>query len=106
MNMTLKDLKNFIYTKIYIPIYRQILIFDNKNISNEKIQLRIIDYSHFEMKFKDIPHKNNFIDIKVEDYRRFNNQNNTGNFILRIDLFKDIMNQICEFKKYHLLNYI
>ena len=80
-NMTIKDLKNFIYTKVYIPIYRQILFFDNTKISNEETQLRNINYRHFEMKFNDIPHENDFIDIEIEDYRFYNNHNKTGNFI-------------------------
>ena len=29
----------------------------------------------------------------------YNNHNKKENFILKIDLFNDIMNQICEFKK-------
>jgi len=95
-NMTIKDLENFIYTKVYAPIYSQILSFDNKKISNEETQLRNIN---FEMNFNNIPHENDFIDIEVEDYIFYNNLNKKGNFILRINLFNDIMNQICKFKK-------
>lgn len=98
-DMTIKDLKNYIYKKVYVPVHRQILLFQGEEIIEEETQLRKIFFYSFSMKFNDIPHENDFIDIEVKDYRRYNIQSNTGNFNLKIDLFKDIMNQICEFKK-------
>jgi len=70
-----------------------------KQISNEDNQLRNINYSRFEMRYNDTPYENDFIDIEVKDHRKFNIQNKIGDFILRIDLFKDIITQTCEFKK-------
>ena len=95
-NLTIGGLKKIISEKIYIPIYRQKLLFDNNEL-DDTFELSKIRAYCFNLEFLDTPIESDFIDIKVKDLRKY--ANNQEDFNVKVDLYKNnIFDQICKFK--------
>ena len=90
-------LKKHIKHITHIPLHRQILLFDEKEYS-DNAYLSSIKSEYFQFKINNIRLKNDYVNIEVIDYRKYSN-NNTGNFELKVDLYSNILKQISQYKK-------
>ncbi len=108
-NETLKDLKTRIYNNIHIPIHRQKLSFFNiesqefieetdDNISLLELQKK----THWWVRINFHPKKdkNDLIKIKVNDKRKYNIEGDKGDFYIDVDIFDNILQQICKMKNF------
>ena len=92
---TIGELKQFFYKHTYIPLHRQRLLFDEKEIIDDNIKINDIEFEKFSIDYKN-PEESDLVNIKVIDERT--NVYNKGDFELKVDLCKDILEQICNFK--------
>ena len=92
---TIGELKQFFYKHTYIPLHRQRLLFDEKEIIDDNIKINDIKFEKFSIDYKN-PEESDLVNIKVIDERT--NVYNKGDFELKVDLCKDILEQICNFK--------
>ena len=108
-NETLKDLKTRIYKNIHIPIHRQKLLFFNIE-SHNFIEETNDNISLFELQkktdcwvrinFHPKKDKNDLIKIKVYDKRKYNIEGDKGDFYIDVDIFDNILKQICKMKNF------
>ena len=96
-DIMLGKLKKIIRNKAYIPVHRQILLFDKKEYSDDT-KLSSIKSKYFQFRINKIRVKDDYVNIEVIDCRKYSNDN-IGNFELKVDLYSDILEQICEYKK-------
>ena len=92
---TIGELKQFFYKHTYIPLHRQRLLFDEKEIIDDNIKINDIKFEKFSIDYKN-PEESDLVNIKVIDERT--NVYNKGDFELKVDLCKDLLEQICNFK--------
>ena len=95
INFTIGELKQFFYKLTYIPLHRQRLLFDGKEIKDDDIKINDINFKKFSIDYKN-PEESDLVNIKVIDERT--NVFDKGDFELKVDIFKDILEQICDFK--------
>lgn len=94
---TIEELKQIIYEQLYIPVDRLILKFDGEEITNEQRKLTDIKFNYFSLSMNKTPKESDFVDIEVID--KTCNKNNFGNFKQKVDLYGNLLEQICTFKK-------
>ena len=102
-NLTIGKLKEIINEQLYIPIHRQRLLFDNEEILNNNKKLINIRFNNFWLDYN-TPLDGDLVNIRIIDCRQYNKNNYVGNFELKIDLFGDILEQICKIKKINIYN--
>ena len=98
--ITIGELKQIFYKHTYIPLHRQRLLFDDKEVIDDDIKINDIKFEKFSIDYKN-PEESDLVNIKVIDERT--KVFNKGDFILKVDLCKDLLEQICDFK--NLYNY-
>jgi len=96
-DIMLGNLKKNIKQITYIPLHRQILLFDEKEYSDH-IYLSSIKSEYFQFKINNIRKKKDYVNIEVLECRKYS-YNNNGNFELKVDLYSNILRQISEYKK-------
>ena len=114
-NETLKDLKTRIYNELHIPIHRQKLLFEidkNKNIfhfeeetNDNELLSELQKRSRYNQPYMCIEfhpkiNENDLINVKINNKRKYNIEGNQGDFYANVDIFKNIMKQICELKNF------
>ena len=91
------ELKEVISNEVYIPTHRQMSLFDGKEYSDDRY-LSSIKSKYFEFKINNYRLKNDYVNIEIIDCRKYSNDN-IGNFELKVDLYSNILKQICQYKK-------
>ena len=94
-NFTIGELKKIIFEYAFIPLHRQRLLFDDKEIIDDGIFINNIKFEKFSIDYKN-PEESDLVNIKVIDERT--NVSDKGDFELKVDLCKDILEQICNLK--------
>ena len=89
-DLTVKELKSIIFENIYIPEHRQIILIDDKEISDEHYLSEFkLDYdTNFEIKCNNMIYENDLTEIDV----KYNNKL----FTIKVDLYDDIIKQISD----------
>ena len=90
------ELKEVISNEAYVPTHRQILLFNDKEFSDDRY-LSSIKSKDFGFKINNLRLKSDYVNIEVIDCRKYSNDN-IGNFELKVDLYSDILKQICQYK--------
>ena len=90
------ELKEVISNEAYVPTHRQILLFNDKEFSDDRY-LSSIKSKDFGFKINNLRLKSDYVNIEVIDCRKYSNDN-IGNFELKVDLYYDILKQICQYK--------
>ena len=97
-NLTIGKLKQIIYETTYFPIHRQKLLFDDEEILNDNKKIKDIRFKYFSFDYNNTPLDDDFVNIRIKDCRKYNKNNYIGDFELKIDIFGDIVSQLCEIK--------
>ena len=94
--LTIGQLQQIIYDKACIPFHRQKLLFDGQEITNKNEYIR---RKCFEFRIKKCISKKDIAKIKIIDCRKQYSYD-FGNFELEVDIYSDLMKQICQFKNF------
>ena len=92
---TIGELKQIFYRHAYIPLHRQRLLFDEKEIIDDDKLINDINFNKFSIDYKN-PEESDLVNIKVIDERT--NVSGKGDFELKVDICKNLLEQICNFK--------
>ena len=93
-NITIKDLKKSL-VDLGFPLYRIKILYKEKEILDDNMKIDKSNYSQFKMCFINNPKEKDFALIEVADCR---NKSKIIKFELKVDLYGDILEQICHFK--------
>ena len=97
-NITIEELKQLVYEKLYIPKYRQNYIYNKKILDeNEKI-IKFIEHIDFYFKINENIKEKDYVTIEVKDNRLYTQTKNPEKFEITIDIYGDIFEQICKKK--------
>ena len=77
-----------------IPIHRQKIVIDGEEMTDNNEIINYKKFYSFGIYFKGPPKESDFINIQVKDLRR---RSNKKDFYLKIDLYADILSQICKY---------
>ena len=92
---TIDEFKQLIADQLYIPKHRVKLLFDDEEKDNNQI-INDIVCEKFELGINSEPQENDKVDIEVVDCRRQVEQKE--NFEVKVDLYGDLLEQICDLK--------
>ena len=92
---TIDEFKQLIADQLFIPKHRVKLLFDDEEKDNNQI-INDIECEKFELGINSEPQENDKVDIEVVDCRRQVEQKE--NFELKVDLYGDLLEQICDLK--------
>ena len=92
-DLTVKELKSLIFKELYVPVRRQKIIINDKELLDEQYLSEFeFDYENkFEMICNDLPNENDFVEIEVKFCNKL--------FTLKIDLYGNIIKQISDHLK-------
>ena len=93
-DITIKGFKQKL-VNLGIPLYRIKLLYQNKEILDDSMKIQRSNYSSFKICFTNNPKEKDFALIEVADCR---NKSKIIKFELKVDLYGDILEQICNFK--------
>ena len=96
-DITIKEIQENLYKVGRIPIRRQRLLFDDKEISDSNRKLSSIKCKNFKFEFNNNPLKSDFVKIEVIDCRELDYRSYPC-FDLEVDIYKDLFKQIIEYK--------
>ena len=96
IDLTIGGLKKVINEKFYIPEHRQKLLFDDKEIIDNNIKIRNIEFRYFYLVPNNTPKENDFVNVKLI-YKSFTFMKDI-NFELKVDLYGNLIKQIAELK--------
>ena len=91
-----KSLKSF-----GIPLHRIKILYKNKEIFDSNMEINSKNYEDFDIYFIKNPKNTDYVIIEVADCR---NKNKKSIFEIKVDLYDDILEQICHFKNIQKLN--
>ena len=77
------------------PLYRMKILYKNKEILDNNKEIKAKNYTNFKIYFTNNPKEKDFALIEVVDCR---NKSEINKFELKVDLYRDILEQICNFK--------
>ena len=92
--ISLKDFKKQLEV-LGFPLYRMKILYKNKEIIDNNIGIYRDNYSDFKIYFTNNPKGKDIALIEVVDCR---NKLKINNFELKVDIYGDILEQICDFK--------
>ena len=92
---TVDEFKQLIADQLYIPKHRVKLLFDDEEKDNNQI-INDIECEKFELGINSEPQETDKVDIEVVDCRRQVEQKE--NFEVKVDLYGDLLEQICDLK--------
>ena len=92
---TVDEFKQLIADQLFIPKHRVKLLFDDEEKDNNQI-INDIECEKFELGINSEPQENDKVDIEVVDCRRQVEQKE--NFEVKVDLYGDLLEQICDLK--------
>ena len=92
---TVDEFKQLIADQLYIPKHRVKLLFDDEEKDKNQI-INDIVCEKFELGINSEPQENDKVDIEVVDCRRQVEQKE--NFEVKVDLYGDLLEQICDLK--------
>ena len=92
---TIDEFKQLIADQLFIPKHRVKLLFDDEEKDNNQI-INDIECEKFELGINSEPQENDKVDIEVVDCRRQVEQKE--NFEVKVDLYGDLLEQICDLK--------
>jgi len=92
---TIDEFKQLIADQLYIPKHRVKLLFDDEEKDNNQI-INDIVCEKFELGINSEPQETDKVDIEVVDCRRQVEQKE--NFEVKVDLYGDLLEQICDLK--------
>ena len=92
---TVDEFKQLIADQLYIPKHRVKLLFDDEEKDNNQI-INDIECQKFELGINSETQETDKVDIEVVDCRRQVEQKE--NFELKVDLYGDLLEQICDLK--------
>ena len=98
--MTIKGFKKSL-VDLGFPLYRIKILYKDKEILDDSMKIDKSNYSQFKMSFINNPRVKDFALIEVADCR---NKSKIIKFELKVDLYGDILEQICNFKNILYLN--
>ena len=93
---TIDEFKQLISDQLHIPKHRIRLLFDDEEIKDNNKIINDIECEKFELGFTTEPKETDKIDIEVIDCRRYVEQKE--NFEIKVDLYGDLLEQICDLK--------
>jgi ubiquitin C len=96
-NITIEELKQLVYEKLYIPKYRQNYIY-NKKILDENEKIIKFEHHDFYFKINENVKEKDLVNIEVKDNRLYTQTKNPEKFEITIDIYGDILEQICKKK--------
>ena len=92
---TIDEFKQLIADQLFIPKHRVKLLFDDEEKDNNQI-INDIECEKFELGINSEPQETDKVDIEVVDCRRQVEQKE--NFEVKVDLYGDLLEQICDLK--------
>jgi len=92
---TIDEFKQLIADQLFIPKHRVKLLFDDEEKDNNQI-INDIVCEKFELGINSEPQETDKVDIEVVDCRRQVEQKE--NFEVKVDLYGDLLEQICDLK--------
>ena len=92
---TIDEFKQLIADQLYIPKHRVKLLFDDEEKDNNQI-INDIECQKFELGINSETQETDKVDIEVVDCRRQVEQKE--NFEVKVDLYGDLLEQICDLK--------
>ena len=92
---TIDEFKQLIADQLFIPKHRVKLLFDDEEKDNNQI-INDIECQKFELGINSETQETDKVDIEVVDCRRQVEQKE--NFELKVDLYGDLLEQICDLK--------
>ena len=98
-NITIGELKQLVYEKLYIPKYRQSYIYNEKILDeNEKLIKYIEEDYDLSFQINENIKEKDWVSIEVKDNRLYTKTKNPEKFEITVDIYGDIINQICKKK--------
>ena len=97
-NINIEELKYIVYEQLHIPIYRQSYFYENKVILDENKKLKAFKEYNLSFRINGNTKDEDWISIEVKDKRLYTQTINPEKFELKIDIYGDILEQICKSK--------
>ena len=97
-DINIEGLKYIVYEQLHIPIYRQSYFYENKVILDENKKLKDFIYYNLSFRINGITKDEDWVSIEVNDKRLYTQTINPEKFELKIDIYGDILDQICKSK--------
>ena len=97
-DINIEELKYIVYGQLHIPIYRQSYFYEGKVILDENKRLKDFLYYNLSFRINGNTKDGDWISIEVKDKRLYTQTINPEKFELKIDIYGDILEQICKSK--------
>jgi ubiquitin len=97
-DINIEELKYIVYEQLHIPIYRQSYFYENKVILDENKKLKAFKEHNLSFRINGNTKDEDWISIEVKDKRLYTQTINPEKFELKIDIYGDILEQICKSK--------
>ena len=97
-DINIEELKYIVYGQLHIPIYRQSYFYEGKVILDENKRLKDFLYYNLSFRINGNTKDGDWISIEVKDKRLYTQTINPEKFELKIDIYGEILEQICKSK--------